>query len=71
MLAFEKEHIQSTRFIENEFEYGITVCLVCRTLIMLGKTSEAKIEIMEYLKEKQHFLEDMRDICKFPQDSKK
>ena len=63
--------MKDTRFIANEFEYGITVCLVCRTLIILEKKAEAKITIDEYLSDKKHFLEDMRDIQSHSDNEKK
>jgi hypothetical protein len=39
LLKFEEDNIKKTRFIYNEFEYGISVCLLCRTLITLNKKS--------------------------------
>jgi hypothetical protein len=44
--------------------------LVCRTLIILEKKAEAKITIDEYLSDKKHFLEDMRDIQSYADNEK-
>ena len=46
----------------NEFEYGIAVCLLGRTYLLVGRRLEAKQEMDNYVRERMHFLEDMRNI---------
>ncbi len=59
---FESSHIEETRNINNEFEFGISVCLLCRNYILINDKEQAKTVIKQYVSNKKHFLEDMRDI---------
>lgn len=62
LVELERKHIKSTREYFNELEYGVSVCLLARSLINIKGWSKAIITIQCYLQEKQHFLEDMKDI---------
>ena len=62
LVLMEKESIQGTKFIFNELEYGISVCLLSRSYLLLGEKISATVLISSYFDEKIHFLEDLRDI---------
>lgn len=51
-----------TKEIFNEFELGIAVCLLCRTYLLVNRRIEAKQEMDNYVREKLHFLQDLRNI---------
>ena len=62
MFELERAHMEATKEIFNEFEFGVAVCLLCRTYLLIGRRFEAKQEIDNYIREKLHFLEDMRNL---------
>ena len=62
LVEIEKENIKDTRYIFNELEYGISICLLARSYLFLFEKVSTIILISSYLDEKMHFLEDLRDI---------
>lgn len=62
LFQLERAHIQHTKEIFNEFEYGVAVCLLCRTYLLVNRSAEAKQELDQYVREKLHFLEDLRNL---------
>ena len=51
-----------TKEIFSEFDLGIAVCLLCRTYLLVNRRIEAKQEMDNYVREKLHFLQDLRNI---------
>jgi hypothetical protein len=51
-----------TKEIFNEFEYGVAVCLLSRTYLLVGRALEAQQEMDNYMRDRLHFLEDMRHL---------
>jgi hypothetical protein len=41
---------------------GIAVCLLCRTYLLVSRRIEAKQEMDNYVRDKLHFLQDLRNI---------
>jgi tetratricopeptide (TPR) repeat protein len=62
LFDLERVHMEVTKEIFNEFEFGISACLLCRTYLLINRKFEAKQEIDNYIREKLHFLEDLRNL---------
>lgn len=52
----------TTKEIFSEFDFGIAVCLLARTYLLVNRRIEARQEMDNYVREKLHFLQDLRNI---------
>lgn len=59
MLAVDKKILHLSKDINEELEYGATVCLYARMCLMIGEKKNARLTLENYLSTAEMFLSDV------------